>query len=81
MAKAHDRILEIDFTADDSAETVVVNEVNYFRDRSTLPSSGFPLTFTIAQPAAGANLTGQEIVLGELLAPPTHILLTFTVQA
>jgi hypothetical protein len=77
MAKAHDRILEIDFTADDSAETVVVNEVNYFRDRSTLPSSGFPLTFTQTSP----NTTGTEIVLGELVPPPTHILLTFTVQA
>lgn len=76
MAKAHDRILELNFTADDSAETVVINAVNYYRDRSTLPSSGFPLTFTQT-----SQLTGGEIVLGELLAPPTHILLTFTVQA
>lgn len=77
MAKMHDRILELDFTADDSAETVVVNEVNYFRDRSTLPSSGFALKFTQSSP----NTTGTEIALGELLPPPTHILLTFTVVA
>lgn len=77
MAKAHDRILEIVFVADDSAETVAVSAVNYYRDRSTLPSSGFPLTFT----QDASQLTGTELALGELLAPPTHIKLTFTVQA
>lgn len=74
MAKVHDRILELVFIADDSAETVIVSAVNYYRDRSTLPSSGFPLSFSQT-----SQLTGGELVLGELLPPPTHILLTFTV--
>lgn len=76
MAKVHDRVLELVFVADDSAETVVVSAVNYYRDRSTLPASGFPLTFTQV-----GTTTGSEIVLGELMPPPTHILLTFTVVA
>jgi hypothetical protein len=77
MAKVHDRILEVVFVADDSAETVVVSAVNYYRDRSALPSSGFPVTFSQTSP----NTTGTELVFGELVPPPTHMLLTFTVQA
>lgn len=72
MGKAHDRVLELDFTADDSAETVVMNSVEYFRTRD---DTAYALKFTQTSP----NTTGTEIVLGELLPPPTHIKLTFTV--
>ena len=74
MSKAHDRIVELVFAADDSAETVVVSAVNYFRDGA---ATAFPLKFTQTSP----NTTGTQIVLGELMPPPTHILLTFTVVA
>lgn len=74
MAKVHDRIVEIVFVADDSAETVVVSAVNYYRNRG---DTAFPIKFTQTSP----NTTGTELVLGELLPPPTNILLTFTVQA
>lgn len=77
MAKVHDRVLELVFVADDSAETVAVSAVNYYRDRSTVTANPFPLTFT----QDASQLTGTELALGELLAPPTHIRLTFTVQA
>jgi hypothetical protein len=72
MAKAHDRVVEIVFVADDSAETVIVSAVNYFRDRGAV---AYPLKFTQTSP----NTTGTELVFGELMPPPTHILLTFTV--
>lgn len=74
MAKAHDRVVELVFVADDSAETVVVSAVNYYRTRG---DTAFAIKFTQTSP----NTTGTELVLGELLPPPTHILLTFTVQA
>lgn len=78
MAKIHDRILELTFVADDSAETVAVSAVKYYRDRGQLDASnGFSLAFTQSSP----QTTGTELALGELLPPPTHIRLTFTVQA
>lgn len=74
MGKAHDRLLKLTFAADDSAETVVVSAVEYFRTRD---DTAYALKFTQTSP----NTTGTEIVLGELLPPPTHIQLAFTVVA
>lgn len=74
MAKIHDRLLELVFVADDSADTVAVSAVNYYRDRS---STAFALKFT----QTSSQTTGTELALGELMPPPTHIVLTFTVQA
>jgi hypothetical protein len=74
MGKAHDRIVELVFVADDSSETVVVSEVNYFR---VPEDTKYALKFTQTSP----NTTGTLLVLGELMPPPTHIKLTFTVQA
>ena len=73
MAKAHDRLVELVFVADDSADTVAVSAVNYYRTRGDT-ARAIPFTQT-------AQTTGGELVLGDLLPPPTHILLTFTVQA
>lgn len=75
MAKIHNRILELVFVADDSAETVAVSAVNYYRDESY--ATGFALKFTQSSP----NTTGTTLEFGELCPPPTHIKLTFTVQA
>ncbi len=74
MAQAHDRVVELVFVADDSDESVTVSAVNYFRTRG---DTAFALTFTQTTPLT----TGTELVLGELMPPPTHILLTFTVVA
>lgn len=74
MAKAHDRHLELVFVADDSAETVAVSEVNYYRTPS---DTKYPVKFT----QDAAQTTGTRLALGELTPPPTHIVLTFTVQA
>ena len=73
MAKAHDRYLELVFVADDSAETVAVSAVNYYR---TPDATAYALKFT-----QDSQLTGGKLAFGELCPPPTHILLTFTVQA
>lgn len=74
MSKAHDRYVELVFVADDSAETVAVSAVNYYR---TPTDTAYPLKFT----QDASQLTGTKLALGELMPPPTHILLTFTVQA
>jgi hypothetical protein len=72
MSKAHERLVELVFVADDSAETVVVSEVNYYR---TPADTKYPIKFT----QDASQTTGTRLALGELLPPPTHILLTFTV--
>ena len=72
MAKAHARVVELVFVADDSAETVIVSAVNYYRDGGAV---AYPIKFTQTSP----NTTGTQLQLGELLPPPTDILLTFTV--
>lgn len=72
MSKAHDRIVELVLVADDSAETIVVSEVNYFRVPADVK---YALKFTQTSP----NTTGTEIQFGELVPPPTSIKLTFTV--
>ena len=74
MAKAHNRTVEIVFVADDSAETAIVSALNYYR---TPDASAYPLKLTQTSP----NTTGTELELGELMPPPTHLRLTFTVVA
>lgn len=74
MAKAHERVVEIVFVADDSAETVIASAVNYYRDGGSV---AYPIKFTQTSP----NTTGTELQLGEFLPPPTSIRLTFTVVA
>jgi hypothetical protein len=74
MAKTHDRYLELVFVADDSAESVAVSEVNYYRTPS---DTKYALKFT----QDAALTTGTKLAFGELCPPPTHILLTFTVVA
>ena len=74
MAKAHNRVVELVFVADDSAETVIVSAVNYYR---TPDATAYALKFVQTSP----NTTGTELELGELMPPPTHLRLTFTVVA
>ena len=77
MAKAHDRILEIAITCDESADTVVATDVNYYRTRQDLNDSNpFNLEYT-----AGSAAANHEITLGEVTPPPTHIRITSTFQA
>lgn len=77
MAKVHDRILSIAVTADESADSLEATAVTYYRTRADYDAgSGFSATFT-----AGAAAGTHEITLGEVLPPPTHIILVSTFQA
>ena len=77
MAKAHERILEIEVTADESDDTLVATAVTYYRDRGKLTAGdGEAIEFT-----AGAAAASHELEFGELAPPPTHIRLTSTFQA
>lgn len=81
MSKAHERVVEIVFTAANGAQTVTVNGLNYYRDRGQLlAATPQKLVFTPSGSAQAVALP-PEIVLGELLPPPTHIRLTATVTA
>jgi len=77
MAKAHDRIIEIVVTADESDDTLVATAVNYYRTRQDLADSN---AFSVEMTAGAASGT-HEITLGEVTPPPTHIRLTSTFQA
>lgn len=75
--RAHERILEIVFTCDESDDSVIVTAINYYRDRSkitdALPRS---IGFT-AEAAAGTH----ECWLGEIVPPPQVLRLKSTFQA
>ncbi len=78
MAKMHDRWLEIVFTTTNGAQQVVASKVNYYRSDSEL-NAGTPFTLTSVFPVASAS--PYDIVIGELLAPPTKIRLNATISA
>ena len=77
MAKAHDRIVEIVIVADESDDDLEATAVNYYRTRADLDASN-PKVMAATFGAASA---AHEIEMGEILPPPTHILLTSTFQA
>lgn len=75
---AHHRILEIKFTVDESDDDVEsVDAVNYYRTRAQLEDSNpEALTYT-AETGADPN----EIEMGQLLPPASHIRLDVSTQA
>lgn len=77
MGKAHERILEIAVTADESADTLDVTGVTWYQNRDELDASN---GFTVAHTADAAAGT-VEFEFGEGLPPPTHIRLVSTFQA
>ena len=77
MGKVHDRILALAVTADEGDDTLVVSGATYYRTRQDYTDgSGFTMEIT-----AGAAAASTEIEMGELLPPPTHIVLVSTFQA
>lgn len=78
MAKIHDRYCEIVMTTANGAQTVVASAVNYYRDKSQLDAAN-PFVLKATFPAASAS--PYEIVLGELLPPPTILRLKVTISA
>ena len=77
MADVYDRILELEVTADESADTFEVTAVNYYRDRGHLEDSDPKLiNFT-----AGSAAANHEVELGEVIPPPSIIRLASTFQA
>lgn len=74
MAKAHDRILEILVTADESADTFLVTGVRYYRTRGQLDAAN-PKVLANTPGAAAAN---HEVEMGEVPPPPTHIRIVST---
>lgn len=76
MAKIHDRILEFTVTTDDSAETLAVSAVRYYRNRQELDAlTGY---MDLAFSGGAAAVTPVEIAFGELCPPPTHVRFVFT---
>lgn len=77
MAKVHDRILEIAITCDESADTVVATAVNYYRHRGELDDTNPK----VLQSTPGAAAANHEIVMGEMVPPPSIIRIASTFQA
>lgn len=74
MAKIHDRTVELAVTANAAADTITVTAVNYYRDDYQLAAAApQALKFTLG----AAQTSPSDILLGELMAPPTRIRLTF----
>jgi len=74
MAKVHDRTIEFAVTMSAAADTVTVTAVNYYRDDSQLAAANtFPLKFTLG----AAQTSPSDILLGELMPPPTRVRFTF----
>lgn len=78
MAKVHDRILEVTLVADDSAETIAVSAVKFYRDRAMLAASE---AYSVEYTPATAQTSPAELTFGETMPPPTHLRFVFTVQA
>lgn len=78
MPKAHDRILEILTTSDESDDSIVITGIRWYRDRGKLADAQ-PMTI-IATPGA-ASATGHETALGQNVPPFTHIRIVPTHQA
>jgi len=77
MGKVHDRILALAVTADESDDTLVVTSATYYRTRQDYTDgNGFTMEIT-----AGAAAASTEMEFGEILPPPTHIILVSTFQA
>ena len=77
MAKAYDRILELEVLADESDDFLSVTAVTFYRDRGFLEAAdGYVPQFT-----AGAAAANHEMELGEVLPPFSIIRLVSTFQA
>lgn len=79
MAEARhaQRILELEVTADESDDTLVVTAMTFYRDRQSLEAGrGFSVTHD-----PGAAAANHEVELGEVIAFPNVIRLVSTFQA
>ena len=78
MAKAHDRILELLITVDDSDNFVRIDTVNYYRTRARLDAA----EPQVINHTAGALAASHESEMGDAAIPqPTHIRIVPTFQA
>lgn len=77
MTDAFDRILEINITADESADTIDVTGVTFYRNRQSLDDGeGFSPGYSDDGFAAT-----NEVVLHQTIPPPTIVRLVSTFQA
>jgi hypothetical protein len=77
VGKAHERILTIAVTADESDDTLAVTAVKFYRDRTKyIDSDGYTPAYS-----GGTAAASCELVLGEVLPPPTSIIMIATFQA
>ena len=78
MSKAHDRILELLVLCDESADTVQITAVRYYRNRGQLDAA----TPHVLNATFGALSATHETEMGDAaIPPPTHIRIVPTFQA
>lgn len=75
MAKAHDRVVQLDVALVAAADTLQVTAVKFFRDRGKLAAND-PLLITYTGTAA--QTSPAEIEFGEYLPNPSHLRFVFS---
>lgn len=75
MSKVHDRTIEFAITNNAAADTVTVTAVNYYRDDAQL-AAGTPYVMKFTSGAA--QTSPSDVLLGELMPPPTRVRFTFS---
>jgi len=75
MAKVHERTIEFAITLNAAADTLAVSALNYYRDDSQLAAS---TPFALKIDTNAAQTSPADIILGELMPPPTRVRFTFS---
>lgn len=75
---AQDRILKLEVTCDESADTVVVDVVEFYRSGQDYDGNTNAYTVPFSGGAAAAE---PVLALGSVLPPPTHIAIESTFVA
>ena len=75
MARVHERTLEFAMTMNAAADTVALTALNYYRTDAELAAAN-PFALTISTVAA--QTSPADVLVGELIPPPTRIRFTFS---
>ncbi len=74
MAAVHDRILEFSITLNAAGDTLAVDGVKFYRDRSKLEDAD---GFVVPVSGGAAAVSPKEVQTGSVMPPPTHYRFVF----
>lgn len=74
MAKMHERTLECAITLNAAADTLALTALNYYRTDAELAAAN---PFVLTTSTVAAQTSPADVLIGELVAPPTRLRFTF----